>query len=119
MTNDITASDAAINKIADLLTIDPEPNLRLRIYVIGGGCSGFEYGFGFDSKYDPNADAKYTMNIPATQNQQVEIVVDYMSLQYLKGAMVDYVENLQGAHFVVNNPNAKTTCGCGNSFAVE
>jgi len=110
MTDPLIVTDAAANKVLQLITEENNPALSLRVYIVGGGCSGFQYGFAFDAVN--NADD--TIIIKNT----VKIVVDALSLQYLLGATIDYVENLQGAHFVVNNPNANTTCGCGSSFSV-
>ena len=90
--------------------MENNPNLKLRIYVAGGGCSGFQYGFSFDENVNEG-----DMTI---ERDGVSLVIDPMSYQYLIGASVDYVEGLQGAQFVVNNPNATTTCGCGSSFSV-
>ena len=87
-----------------------EGDFRLRVFVTGGGCSGFEYGFTFDEDIEED-DSTF-------ENGGVQLVVDSLSYQYLKGAEIDVLENLQGARFVVTNPNAETTCGCGNSFSV-
>ena len=87
-----------------------EEDFRLRVLVTGGGCSGFEYGFTFDEDIEED-DSTF-------ENGGVQLVVDSLSYQYLKGAEIDFLENLQGARFVVTNPNAETTCGCGNSFSV-
>ena len=85
-------------------------DFRLRVFVTGGGCSGFEYGFTFDEDIEED-DSTF-------ENGGVQLVVDSLSYQYLEGAEIDFLENLQGARFVVTNPNAETTCGCGNSFSV-
>jgi iron-sulfur cluster insertion protein len=103
-------SDAAAHKVRELIVEENNPNLKLRVYISGGGCSGFQYGFTFDEN---RADDDLTVN-----KDGVTLVVDPLSLQYLMGAEIDYTENLQGARFVIRNPNAKTTCGCGSSFAV-
>ena len=87
-----------------------EEDFRLRVFVTGGVCSGFEYGFTFDENIEED-DSTF-------ENGGVQLVVDSLSYQYLKGAEIDFLENLQGARFVVTNPNAETTCGCGNSFSV-
>lgn len=102
-------TDAAAAKVQQLITEEGNDGLRLRVYIVGGGCAGFQYGFAFDEKL--NADDNVVLK------NKVGLVVDAMSLQYLQGAVIDYVENLQGSHFVVSNPNANTTCGCGSSFA--
>lgn len=103
-------SDSAARKVKELITEEENPELKLRVYISGGGCSGFQYGFTFDEETNDG-----DMEI---QNDGVTMLVDPMSLQYLMGAQVDYVENLQGAQFVIRNPNATTTCGCGSSFSV-
>jgi iron-sulfur cluster insertion protein len=106
----ITISDTAINKIADILAEENNPAIHLRMFVQGGGCSGFSYGFTLDEEV--NAD---DWQIPAGLST---ILVDSMSAQYLGGAEVDYVEELMGASFKINNPQAQSTCGCGSSFSV-
>ncbi|BEH71505.1 iron-sulfur cluster insertion protein [Edwardsiella tarda] len=103
-------TDAAANKVKSLVADEDNPNLKLRVYITGGGCSGFQYGFTFDDKIN---DGDMTI-----ENQGVALVVDAMSLQYLVGGSVDYTEGLEGSRFIVNNPNAKTTCGCGSSFSI-
>ena len=103
-------TDAAAHKVRELIVEENNPNLKLRVYISGGGCSGFQYGFTFDEN---RADDDL-----AVDKDGVTLVVDPLSLQYLMGAEIDYSENLQGARFVIRNPNAKTTCGCGSSFAV-
>ncbi len=103
-------SDAAANKVKTLVEEEENPDLRLRVYITGGGCSGFSYGFTFDEDYNEG-----DMII---KNNGVELIVDPMSLQYLIGGTVDYIEGLEGSRFVVNNPNATSTCGCGSSFSV-
>ena len=106
----IQFTDAAANKVLMLVTDEENPALKLRVYVTGGGCSGFQYGFTFDEAVNEGD----TM----IEKQEVTLVVDPMSLQYLVGGTVDYTEGLQGSRFFVNNPNATTTCGCGASFSV-
>lgn len=106
----IEFSDAAASKVKTLISEEENPALKLRVYVTGGGCSGFQYGFTFDEKVN---DGDMTI-----ENQAVTLVVDPMSLQYLVGGIVDYSEGLDGSRFFVNNPNASTTCGCGSSFSV-
>lgn len=100
---------AAVKKVQQLITEEGDPNLALRVYIQGGGCAGFQYGFGFDTKVKPDD--------TIIGKEGIRVLVDSMSLQYLMGATVDYVKNLQGEHFVVINPNANTTCGCGSSFS--
>ncbi|NMP15691.1 iron-sulfur cluster insertion protein ErpA [Thalassotalea sp. Y01] len=106
----IQFSDAAANKVKFLISEEENAELKLRVYVTGGGCSGFQYGFTFDEKVNEG-----DMTI---EKNGVTMVVDPMSLQYLVGGIVDYVEGLEGARFLVNNPNAETTCGCGASFSI-
>ena len=101
---------AAATKVRALIDEEGNPALNLRVYIQGGGCSGFQYGFEFDEN---RADDDL-----AIERGGVTLLVDPMSLQYLLGAEVDYTESLQGAQFVIRNPNAKTTCGCGSSFTV-
>lgn len=103
-------SDAAAAKVRELVAEEGNPNLKLRVYITGGGCSGFQYGFTFD---ESSADDDL-----ALEKDGVTLVVDPLSLQYLMGAEIDYAESLSGAQFVIRNPNAKTTCGCGSSFTV-
>ncbi len=102
-------TDAAAGKVGELIREEANPNLKLRVFVSGGGCSGFQYGFTFDEKIE---DGDFCV-----ENHGVQLLVDPMSAQYLMGAEIDYREDLQGAQFVIRNPNAKTTCGCGSSFS--
>ncbi|WP_166210286.1 iron-sulfur cluster insertion protein ErpA [Cognatiluteimonas telluris] len=103
-------SAAAAAKVRELIAEEGNPALKLRVYIQGGGCSGFQYGFEFDEQQGEDDLAIMT--------DEVTLLVDPLSLQYLMGAEVDYSESLQGAQFVIRNPNAKTTCGCGSSFTV-
>ena len=103
-------TDAAAKKVKILIADEENPNLRLRVYITCGGCSGFQYGFTFD---DAINDGDMTI-----EKEGVALVVDPMSLQYLVGGCVDYTEGLEGSRFIVTNPNAKTTCGCGSSFSI-
>ena len=103
-------TDSAAAKVADLIAEEGNPELKLRVFVQGGGCSGFQYGFSFDEAVNEDDSI--------ISNHGAEMLVDPLSYQYLTGARVDYVEGLQGAKFVVNNPLAATTCGCGSSFSV-
>jgi iron-sulfur cluster insertion protein len=102
-------TDAAAGKVGELIREEANPNLKLRVFVSGGGCSGFQYGFTFDERIE---DGDFCV-----ENHGVQLLVDPMSAQYLMGAEIDYKEDLQGAQFVIRNPNAKTTCGCGSSFS--
>jgi iron-sulfur cluster insertion protein len=106
----IVFTDAAAEKVSELIREEENPNLKLRVFISGGGCSGFQYGFTFDEKIE-DGDSQ-------VENRGVMLVVDPMSVQYLMGAEIDYTEDLQGAQFVIRNPNATTTCGCGSSFTV-
>ncbi len=102
-------TDAAAAKVKSLIDEEGNPDLKLRVFVTGGGCSGFQYGFTFDE----------TVNEDDTKLQKgsVTLLIDPMSLQYLTGAEIDYQENVEGAQFVIKNPNATSTCGCGSSFS--
>ncbi|SQA34076.1 iron-sulfur cluster insertion protein ErpA [Vibrio harveyi] len=106
----IVFSDAAASRVKALIAEEENPALKLRVYITGGGCSGFQYGFTFDESVNEGD--------TTIENSGVTLVVDPMSLQYLIGGVVDYTEGLEGARFFVNNPNATTTCGCGASFSV-
>jgi iron-sulfur cluster insertion protein len=106
----IVFTDAAAAKVSQLIQEEDNPHLMLRVFVSGGGCSGFQYGFTFDDSKEEGDSS--------IENQGVTLIVDPMSVQYLIGAEIDYKEDLQGAQFVIRNPNATTTCGCGSSFTV-
>lgn len=110
MQGNMVISDSAANKIRELVLEEQNPDLKLRVYIIGGGCSGFQYGFAFEEESE---DGDFIIN-----NDGVEMMVDPMSYPYLMGSVVNYKEDLQGSRFVVENPNAKTTCGCGSSFSI-
>ncbi|MGE0334961.1 MAG: iron-sulfur cluster insertion protein ErpA [Gammaproteobacteria bacterium] len=103
-------TDAAARKVKSLIDEEGDESLMLRVFISGGGCSGFQYGFTFD----PNEGDGDTV----VENQGVKLLIDPMSIQYLSGAEIDYSEGLEGAQFVIRNPNAQTTCGCGSSFSV-
>jgi len=103
-------TDNAVRKIQNLITEEGNSKLNLRIFITGGGCSGFQYGFSFDEDLAEDD--------TIIEKDGVKAVVDSLSIQYLAGAEVDYKEGLEGSRFVVNNPNALTTCGCGSSFTV-
>jgi iron-sulfur cluster insertion protein len=103
-------TDAAATKVSQLIRDEGNPNLKLRVFISGGGCSGFQYGFTFDEKLEDGD--------TSVENRGVTLLVDPMSIQYLSGAEIDYKEDLEGARFVIRNPNAATTCGCGSSFSV-
>ncbi|MEI6690071.1 MAG: iron-sulfur cluster insertion protein ErpA [Thermoleophilia bacterium] len=106
----INVRDNCIAKVADLLAEENDPNLKLRVFVQGGGCSGFQYGFTFDEVV--NEDDFVIDKGP------VKFLIDSMSYQYLVGSTVDYTEDIIGSQFTIKNPNAQTTCGCGSSFSV-
>ena len=106
----ITVTNSAARKVKSLIQEEGNDALKLRVYVTGGGCSGFQYGFTFDENINEGD--------TVVEKDDVTMVVDPLSFQYLMGAEVDYVEGLQGAQFVIRNPNASTTCGCGSSFSI-
>lgn len=106
----LTITESAKTKILDLLVEECNPDLFLRTFVQGGGCSGMSYGFTFDEIANED-----DFEIPL---EQFKVLVDSMSMQYLQGASIDYKESLQGSEFIIKNPNAQTTCGCGSSFSV-
>lgn len=102
-------TDSAADKVKELIDEEKNPELKLRVFVQGGGCSGFQYGFTFDEdRQDDDT---------AVEKNGVTLLIDPMSFQYLMGAKIDYKEDLEGARFIINNPNAATTCGCGSSFS--
>lgn len=103
-------TDSAASKVNELLQEEKNPALKLRVFVSGGGCSGFQYGFTFDENIE-EGDTQ-------VQKQGVTLLIDPMSIMYLGGAEIDFSDGVEGAQFVIRNPNASTTCGCGNSFAV-
>ncbi|MCA3148733.1 MAG: iron-sulfur cluster insertion protein ErpA [Burkholderiales bacterium] len=103
-------SEAAANKVKELIDEEGNPSLKLRVFVQGGGCSGFQYGFTFDEEVNEDD--------TAMEKNGVQLLIDAMSFQYLMGAEIDYKDDLEGAQFVIKNPNATSTCGCGSSFSV-
>jgi iron-sulfur cluster insertion protein len=108
-TETLTFTDSAARKVGDLIRGEGNPNLKLRVFVQGGGCSGMQYGFEFDeAEQDDDT---------CVENLGVKLLIDPISVQYLTGAEIDYREGLDGAQFVIRNPNAQTTCGCGSSFS--
>jgi iron-sulfur cluster insertion protein len=109
MESPLVFTSAAASKVADLIREEGNPELMLRVYIQGGGCSGFQYGFTFDETVQDGDTEVVT--------DGVRLLIDPMSMQYLSGAEIDYTEGLQGAQFVIRNPNATTTCGCGSSFS--
>ena len=103
-------SEAAASKVKELIKEEGNDALMLRVFISGGGCSGFQYGFTFDEEIGEGD--------TVVENEGVKLLVDPMSFQYLSGAEIDYTEGMEGAQFVIRNPNATTTCGCGSSFSV-
>ncbi len=108
--NPISMSDSAVTKIKELLVEEGNPNLKLRVFVQGGGCAGFQYGFTFDETVAEDD--------TVVEKDGIQMLIDAISYQYLVGAKVDYKDDLEGAQFTIKNPNATTTCGCGSSFSV-
>lgn len=106
----IIFTDSAASKVSELITAEGNDALKLRVYVSGGGCSGFQYGFTFDEVINEDD--------TALEKNGVTVLIDAMSIQYLAGAEIDYKDDLSGSQFVIRNPNATTTCGCGSSFSV-
>lgn len=102
-------TDSAANKVRELIEEEGNPELKLRVFVTGGGCSGFQYGFTFDETANEDD--------TALEKNGVTLLIDPMSYQYLVGAEIDYTEGLEGSQFVIRNPNATSTCGCGSSFS--
>jgi iron-sulfur cluster insertion protein len=105
----IIFTDSAASKVAQLIDEEGNPELKLRVFVQGGGCSGFQYGFTFDEVTNEDD--------TVMQKNGVQLLIDAMSYQYLVGAEIDYKDDLEGAQFVIKNPNAQSTCGCGSSFS--
>ncbi len=106
---DLVFTDAAASKVSELIEEEGNPNLKLRVFVAGGGCSGFQYGFTFEENIE-DGDTR-------VENLGVTLLIDPMSIQYLAGAEIDYKEDVEGARFIIRNPQAATTCGCGSSFS--
>jgi iron-sulfur cluster insertion protein len=109
MTSPLLFTDSAANKVKELILEEGNPELKLRVFVTGGGCSGFQYGFTFDEVTNEDD--------TIMEKNGVTLLIDPMSFQYLVGAEIDYSEGLQGSQFVIKNPNATSTCGCGSSFS--
>jgi iron-sulfur cluster insertion protein len=109
MPEPLVFTDSAATKVKQLIEEEGNPDLKLRVFVTGGGCSGFQYGFTFDESVSEDD--------TAMQKGGVTLLIDPMSLQYLMGAEIDYQESIEGAQFVIKNPNATSTCGCGSSFS--
>lgn len=107
----VEITEAAKQRVIDLLIDENNPKLMLRTFVQGGGCSGFQYGFTFDEEKNED-DFEFDLN------ENFKVVIDAMSMTYMQGAVIDYKEEIMGSQFVINNPNAQTSCGCGSSFSV-
>ncbi|MCH7554782.1 MAG: iron-sulfur cluster insertion protein ErpA [Proteobacteria bacterium] len=107
----ITLSASAARRIAELVAMDEHTGMKFRVSVSGGGCSGFQYGFGFDDKTEADE--------LVVERDGAKMVIDSMSLMYLAGSEVDFIENVGGSYFVINNPNATSSCGCGSSFGIS
>lgn len=125
--NNLTFTESAASKVHELIVDEGNDKLNLRVFITGGGCSGFQYGFTFDEAINDDDTIIATTVTTHSANDAnsdddgaatIKLLVDPMSLQYLRGASVDYREDINGAQFVIQNPNAKTTCGCGSSFSV-
>ncbi|KTC98129.1 iron-sulfur cluster insertion protein ErpA [Legionella erythra] len=116
-TTNIYFSVSAADKVAALIAEEDNPNLNLRVYITGGGCSGFQYGFTFDETIQ--ADDTVVLQTCSDGQSTVKLLIDSMSHQFLNEAEIDYVQGIQGEQFVIRNPNAKTTCGCGSSFSMD
>ncbi len=110
MASPLIFTDGAAAKVKSLIEEEGNAELKLRVFISGGGCSGFQYGFSFDESVNDDD--------TVVEKGGVTLLIDPMSFQYLVGAEIDYTEGLEGAHFVIRNPNATTTCGCGSSFSV-
>jgi len=108
--NELNLTDGAVKKILSLSEKQSEVKVNLRVYVTGGGCSGFQYGFSFDESIDEED--------TCVSKKGANLIIDPLSLQYLLGSTVDYIEDLSGTKFIIKNPNAITTCGCGESFSI-
>jgi iron-sulfur cluster insertion protein len=109
MQEPVIFTDAAASKVSELIAEEGNDQLKLRVYITGGGCSGFQYGFTFDEEVNEDD--------TTVEKNGVTVLIDAMSIQYLTGAEIDYKDDLSGAQFVIRNPNASTTCGCGSSFS--
>jgi len=110
----VVFTESAVQKVWELIKEEGNPNLSLRVFITGGGCSGFQYGFTFDEEINPDD----TTIEKQVDGHSVRLLIDPMSYQYLVGAEIDYKKDINGEQFVIRNPNAQTTCGCGSSFSV-
>lgn len=119
MSEPLIFTESAAAKVWELIQEEGNFNLKLRVYVTGGGCSGFQYGFTFDEAIN-NDDTVVTRTLESDNSHpDVKLLVDALSFQYLEGSEIDYKEDIEGAQFIIRNPNAKTTCGCGSSFSAD
>ncbi|KTD51505.1 iron-sulfur cluster insertion protein ErpA [Legionella quinlivanii] len=116
-TSSVHFTVSAADKVASLLAEEDNPKLNLRVFISGGGCSGYQYGFTFDDVI--NEDDTIVSQQCSDGSSRVNLLIDSMSYQYLSDAEIDYVKGIQGEQFVIRNPNAKTTCGCGSSFSMD
>lgn len=116
---DVVFTEAAARKVKNLIDEEGDLSLCLRVYITGGGCAGFQYGFTFDAEKNINPEEDYVLTKELGELGSVRLLIDAMSYQYLEAAEIDYREDLHGAQFIIRNPNAKTTCGCGSSFSVD
>ena len=121
----VNFTEAAANRVYQLILEENDISLKLRVYIEGGGCSGFQYGFTFDDSVSDD-DTVVSRNINQSEDDggdgsgtvSVDLLIDPMSFQYLVGAEIDYVDDMEGERFIIRNPNASTTCGCGSSFSI-
>ena len=118
MSESLVITEAAAQKVWELIQEEGNFKLKLRVYVTGGGCSGMQYGFTFDEEVQPD-DSVIEKALSSLQNSAIQVLIDALSLQYLTGAEIDYKKDIEGEQFIIRNPNAKTTCGCGSSFTTE
>lgn len=114
----LNITEAAAQKVWELIQEEGNFNLKLRVYVTGGGCSGMQYGFTFEEETQPD-DSIVQKTTSASGDSAIQVLIDALSLQYLTGAEIDYRKDIEGEQFIIRNPNAKTTCGCGSSFTSE
>ena len=115
ITQPLNFTDQAALKVAEIIALENNDKLNLRVYITGGGCSGFQYGFKLDEQINPN---DIVIEKVVKETTLVRLVIDALSFQYLEGAIVDFHRDLKGEHFSIDNPNAQATCGCGSSFSI-
>ena len=114
----IIFTDSAARRVKSLIEEEGNPKLNLRVSIMGGGCSGFKYSFTFDEEINPNDDYVIEKKLGTGDSDTVRLLIDAISYMYLQGAEIDHSQGVQGEQFIIRNPNAKTTCGCGSSFAM-